>query len=65
MAILSVGTLRPFASRALGLLPGSKSSIESSNFFGGTGGKAFITPTFRLGEGGLNFPVNRLALGNA
>lgn len=54
MAILSVGTLRPFASRALGLVPGSKSSIGTSSLFGDTGGKALTTPTFSLGEGGLS-----------
>ena len=32
---------------------GFKSSVITSNFLGGIGGKAFTTPTFRLGEGGL------------
>ena len=53
MTILSVGTARPLASRALGLVPGSKSSIGTSSLFGDTGGQAVTTPTFNLSEGGL------------
>ena len=57
MAILSVGTIRPGVSSALGLLPGSsggKSSVGTSSLFGDTGGKALTTPSFNFGEGGLS-----------
>lgn len=50
-----MATLATFGSG--GFLRGSltgKSSIRSSNFFGGIGGKAVTTPTFELGEGGLS-----------
>lgn len=34
-------------------LSGTKSSIGTSSFFGGTDGKVLTTPTFKLGDGGL------------
>ena len=45
--------LPAFQLKILKDVTGGKSGIGTSSLFGGTGGKALTTPTFRLGGGGL------------